>query len=75
MNNAGWTWFAILYECGFAYAVALMINQFGKIFTGQVDVIGLIFALVFLVGIIYMLFFKKYQEATRLTIRSVDAAR
>ena len=52
-----------------------MINQFGKIFTGQVDVIGLIFALAFLVGIIYMLFFKKYQEATRLTIRSVDAAR
>ena len=52
-----------------------MINQFGRLFTGQVNVIGLIFALAFLVGIIYMLFFKKYQEATKLTIRSVDAAK
>ena len=67
MNNAGWTWFAIAYQCGFAYAVALMIYQFGRLFTGSVSVIGLIAALAVLVGMIYMLFFKKYQEATRLT--------
>ncbi|MBR6236498.1 MAG: ferrous iron transporter B [Firmicutes bacterium] len=75
MNSARWTWFAIGYECAFAYVIALMINQFGRLFTGQVNVIGLIFALAFLVGIIYMLFFKKYQEATKLTIRAVDAAK
>ncbi len=67
MNNAKWTWFAIAYECGFAYAVALMINQFGGIFTGNVSVIGLIFALLVLAAIVYMLFFKKYKESTKLT--------
>ncbi len=67
MNNAKWTWFAIGYQCGFAYVIALMVNQFGGLFTGNVNVIGLIFALVFLAGMIYMLFFKKYREATTLT--------
>ncbi|MBR6308870.1 MAG: ferrous iron transport protein B [Lachnospiraceae bacterium] len=67
MNNAKWTWFAILYQCGFAYVIALMITQFGGLFTGNLNVIGLIFAVFFLIGIIYMLFFKKYKEATTLT--------
>ena len=67
MNNAKWTWFAIGYQCGFAYVIALMVNQFGGLFTGNVNVIGLIFALAFLAGMIYMLFFKKYREATTLT--------
>ena len=67
MNNAGWTWFAIGYQCGFAYAVGLMIYQFGNLFTGNVNIIGLIAAVAILGGMIYMLFFKKYQEATRLT--------
>ena len=69
MNNAGWTWFAIAYQCGFAYAVSLMIYQFGNLFTGHVNIIGLIAALGVLGAMIYMLFFKKYQEATRLTRR------
>ena len=67
MNNAGWTWFAIAYQCGFAYAVALMIYQFGRLFTGDANVIGLIAAVAVLGTMIYMLFFKKYHEATRLT--------
>ena len=67
MNNAGWTWFAIDWQCGFAYAVALMIYQFGLLFTGQVNVIGLIAALAVLGAMVYMLFFKKYHEATKLT--------
>ena len=71
MNNAKWTWFAIGYQCVFAYAVALMINQFGALFTGSVSVIGLIFALLVLAFIIYMLFFKKYTEATRLSDKAV----
>ncbi len=67
MNNAKWTWFAIAYQCGFAYVIALMINQFGGLFTGNINVIGLIFSVLFLVGMVYMLFFKKYTEATKFT--------
>ena len=65
MNNPGWTWFAIGYQCCFAYAVALMVNQFGNLFTGHVNVTGLLFAVAVLAVIVYMLFFKKYKEATR----------
>lgn len=63
MNNAKWTWFAIGYQCCFAYAVSLMINQFGMLFTGNVSPAGLAAALALLVLIIYMLFFKKYTVA------------
>ena len=66
MNNARWTWFAIGYQCGFAYLIALMINQFGNAFTGSLNVIGLIAAIVVLAGMIYMLF-KPYKEATKLS--------
>ncbi len=67
MNNAKWTWFAILYQCGFAYAVAFMINQFGGLFTGNANPIGLVFAIALLAVMIYMLFIKKYQESATLT--------
>ena len=65
MNNAKWTWFAIGYQCGFAYLVALMINQFGNLFTGNMNVIGLLFAIAALALIIYMLV-RPYKEATKL---------
>ncbi|MEE3351657.1 MAG: ferrous iron transporter B [Saccharofermentanaceae bacterium] len=71
MNNAKWTWFAIAYQCGFAYVIALMINQFGLLFTGDVNVIGLIFAIAALAGMIYMVFFKKYKEADKLTSKDL----
>ena len=67
MNNAKWTWFAIAYQCGFAYCIALMVTQFGNIFVGKANVIGIIVATAILIGMIYMLFFKKYTEATKLT--------
>ena len=67
MNNAKWTWFAIAYQCGFAYAVSLCINQIGGAFTGNFNVIGFICALAVIAGMVYMLFFKKYKEATKLT--------
>ena len=65
MNNAKWTWFAIGYQCLFAYAVALMVNQFGNAFTGNVSVVGIIFAVIVLAFIVYMLF-KPYKEASTL---------
>ncbi len=67
MNNAKWTWFAIAYQCGFAYCIALMVTQFGNIFVGKANVIGIIVAAAILIGIVYMLFFKKYTEATKLS--------
>ena len=68
MNNAKWTWFAIGYQCGFAYLVALMINQFGDAFTGSLNVLGLIAAVAALALIVYMLF-KPYKEATKLSAK------
>ena len=68
MNNAKWTWFAIGYQCGFAYVVALMINQFGDAFTGSLNVLGLIAAVAALAFIVYMLF-KPYKEATKLSAK------
>ena len=68
MNNARWTWFAIGYQCGFAYLVALMINQFGDAFTGSLNVLGLIAAVAALALIVYMLF-KPYKEATKLSAK------
>ena len=68
MNNAKWTWFAIGYQCGFAYLVALMINQFGNAFTGSLNVLGLIAAAAALALIVYMLF-KPYKEATKLSAK------
>ena len=68
MNNAKWTWFAIGYQCGFAYVIALMINQFGGLFTGNVNVLGLIAAALCLGFIVYMLV-KPYKEATKLSTK------
>ena len=68
MNNAGWTWFAIGYQCGFAYVIALMINQFGNLFTGNANLLGVVAAAAFLAGMVYMLF-KPYKEATKLNTK------
>lgn len=66
MNSAKWTWFAIGYQCIFAYAVSLMIYQIGSIFAGGLNVLGLIFAILVLAFIVYMLL-KPYKESTKLT--------
>ncbi len=68
MNNRKWTWFAIGYQCGFAYLIGLMINQFGNVFTGNLNVIGLIAALAALALMVYMLV-RPYKEATRLNAK------
>ena len=66
MNSPKWTWFAIGYQCGFAYAIALMINQFGNIFLGKANPFGIIVAVALLAGIVYMVV-RPYKEATKLT--------
>jgi len=66
MNSAKWTIFAIAYECVFAYAIALIVNQIGGAFTGNLNVIGLIVSILLIAGMLFMLF-KPYKEATKLT--------
>lgn len=66
MNNPKWTWFAILYQCGFAYVIAFLVTQIGNAFVGSVNILGIIISVVILACMIYMLFFKKYKEATTL---------
>lgn len=68
MNSAKWTWFAIGYQCLFAYAVSLVIYQIGSIFTGGLNVIGLIFAVAVIAFVVYMLA-KPYKESTKLTAK------
>ena len=72
MNNAGWTWFAIGYQTAFAYSIALMVYQFGLVFTGAGFGIGTAFAVVVLVGFIYLLV-RKGHKPTSGQLRSVDA--
>ena len=66
MNSAKWTWFAIGYQCLFAYAIALMIYQFGSVFIGHLNIVGLIAAVAVLALILYMLF-RPYKESKKLT--------
>ena len=68
MNSQKWTWFAIGYQCGFAYAIALMVNQFGALLTGSGNVLGVIVGAALLALIVYMLF-KPYKEATKLSAK------
>ena len=62
MNNAKWFWFAIGYECVFAYVIAFLVNQFGNLFTGNVKgtggFIGIVFGMAVLAVLIYMIFRK-----------------
>lgn len=74
MNNGRWTAFAIGYQCLFAYAVSLIVFQIGSIFTGSINVLGLIFAVILLALMIYMLF-KPYKESNRLAKKIKVAAK
>ena len=63
MNNAKWTWFAIGYQCGFAYVVSLCIYQIGTFITTGAFGIGTAAAVVIVIGFLYLLF-RPYKEST-----------
>lgn len=63
MNSAKWTFFAIGYQCVFAYCTALVINQIGNIVLGQANIIGIIASLVIIALVLYMLF-RPYKESS-----------
>nr|WP_295227847.1 ferrous iron transporter B [Ruminococcus sp.] len=68
MNNIKWFWFAVGYQCVFAYVIAFMVFQFGSIFAGGLNIIGLIFAVAVFAFMIYMLV-RPYKEATTLKVK------
>lgn len=68
MNNAKWTLFAIGYQCGFAYVIALIIYQFGMLFSGSGDVLGVLAALVLSAFLLFLLF-RPYKEAETLKVK------
>ena len=65
MNSARWTWFAIGYQCVFAYAISLAVYQMGMLFTGSGNALGAIAALVIVAFLVYMLF-RPYKESETL---------
>ncbi len=68
MNSRKWTWFAIGYQCCFAYVIGLIVWQLGNLFAGSAHVVGLIAALVVLALLLWQLF-KPYKEAQKLTVQ------
>ena len=70
MNNTKWFWIAIGYQCGFAYLVALVINQIGRLFTGAGFGVGTVVALVIIAAFIYLLF-RPYKESKTLSVADV----
>ena len=66
MNNVKWFWFAIGYQCGLAYVVALCIYQIGTLITTGAFGLGTVAALVFIAVILYLLF-RPYKESNSLS--------
>ena len=64
MNSRKWTWFAIGYQCGFAYLISLMINQFGGWFVGAGNILGTVVAVLALAGMLYLLL-RPYKDAAK----------
>ena len=76
MNNTKWFWFAIGYECGFAYVISLIVNQLGNLFTGQlmtagnavVNIVSLIVSFALIIVMIYLLV-RPYKESNKLGVK------
>ena len=68
MNSRKWTWFAIGYQCGFAYVIALIVWQLGRLFAGGANVVGVIVAAAALAALCWQLF-KPYKESQKLTVK------
>lgn len=75
MNNAKWTWAAIGYMCGFAYAISLIVYQLGMLFSGAGFTVWTAVAIVVLAFLVYMLFRKNKYDDNHLNISAVDATK
>ena len=68
MNSRKWTWFAIAYQCGFAWVIAFIVWQVGRVFAGGMNIVGLILALA-MMGLLLWQLFKPFKEAQKLTVK------
>ena len=66
MNSRKWTWFAIGYECGFAYLAAFVCYHLGCLFAGSANIVGVVISVAILAAMVYLLV-RPYKEATTLT--------
>ncbi len=67
MNNTKWFFFAIGYQCLFAYVISLCVFQIGGLITGTIGVgIGTVVAVILIVGLLYLLF-RPYKESKTLS--------
>ena len=74
MNNARWTWFAIGYQCVFAYVIALIVFRLGLLLAGAGFTVWTAVALVLLAGLIYLLARPNRYDENHLTQKvSVEA--
>ena len=69
MNNAKWTWAAIGWECGFAYAVALIVYQIGGLFTGDTTFGAGTVAAVIVLGVLIYLIVRPYKESEEMEVK------
>ena len=67
MNSAKWTWFAIGYQCIFAYAVALVVYQLGMLFTGSGNTVGSIAAFAVVALFLFLLLRPTRQSQKRMS--------
>ena len=67
MNNAKWTWFAIGYQCVFAYVIALIVYQLGLLFSGAGFGVGTVVAFALLAGLVYLLVRKNPYDSNHLS--------
>ena len=73
MNNAKWFWIAIGYQCGFAYLVALVINQIGNLVANHTFGIFTVVAILVIIGFFYLLF-RPYKESNTLEVKGKAVA-
>ena len=62
MNNYKWTIGTISYMCAFAYAISLMVFQFGSWFNGTGNIMGTVAASIVFVVFVYLLVRKNPNE-------------
>ena len=73
MNNAKWFWVAVGYQCGFAYLVALVINQIGNLVANHTFGIFTVVAILVIIGFFYLLF-RPYKESNTLEVKGKAVA-
>jgi ferrous iron transport protein B len=66
MNSAKWTAGTILYMCGFAYVISMIVYQFAGLFTGETTFgVFTVVAVISFAVLLYLIFRKGYQVSKK----------